>query len=110
MTGVTPTAGERGGAHSSSLLSQRSSDTLASQSASATEARASALQAWPNPTAGEVTLAFTGAHTWTVFDATGRIVMHGAGQDGDRLDLSGLDAGAYTVRLANGAAQRVVKH
>ena len=45
-----------------------------------------------------------------VFDATGRIVMHGAGQDGDRLDLSGLDAGAYTVRLANGAAQRVVKH
>ena len=75
-----------------------------------TEARASALQAWPNPTAGEVTLAFTGAHTWTVFDATGRIVMHGAGQDGDRLDLSGLDAGAYTVRLANGAAQRVVKH
>lgn len=74
------------------------------------ESRATALQAWPNPTAGEVTLAFTGAHTWTVLDATGRVVMHGAGQDGDRLDLSGLDAGAYTVRLDNGAAQRVVKH
>jgi len=75
-----------------------------------TEARATALQAWPNPTAGEVNLAFTGEHTWTVLDATGRVVMHGAGQDGDRLDLSGLDAGAYTVRLDNGAAQRVVKH
>ncbi len=75
-----------------------------------TEARATALQAWPNPTAGEVNLAFSGAHTWTVLDATGRVVLHGAGQDGDRLDLSGLNAGAYTVRLDNGAAQRVVKH
>ena len=71
---------------------------------------ATALQAWPNPTAGNVNLAFSGEHLWTVLDATGRVVMHGEGQDGDLLDLSRLDAGAYTVRLDNGATQRVVKH
>ena len=74
------------------------------------EAQATALRVWPNPTAGEVNLAFTGAHTWTVLDATGRVVMSGEGQDGQRLDLSGLETGAYTVRLDNGAAQRLVKH
>lgn len=74
------------------------------------EQRGTQFTAWPNPTAGEVNLAFDGAHMWTVLDATGRVVMSGEGQDGQRLDLSGLDAGAYTVRLDNGAAQRLVKH
>ena len=73
------------------------------------EVQATELQAWPNPTAGEVNLAFDGGHVWTVLDAAGRVVMSGEGQDGQRLDLSGLDAGAYTVRLDNGAAQRLVK-
>ena len=62
------------------------------------------------PHAGEVNLAFTGAHGWTVLDAAGRVVMSGAGQDGECLDLSGLDAGTYLIRLDNGQVERIVRH
>ncbi len=68
------------------------------------------IQAWPNPTAGDVQLAFTGHHTWTLTDAVGREVLSGSGQGGVRLDLDVLEVGAYLFRLDNGQVERIVRH
>lgn len=69
-----------------------------------------ALQAWPNPTAGDVQVDFDGEHGWTLTDAVGREVQAGVNQDGVRLDLGDLDAGAYLFRLDNGQVERIVRH
>ena len=56
-----------------------------------------AMQAWPNPTAGDVQVDFDGEHGWTLTDATGREVHAGVNQDGQRLDLSGPRRGCLPV-------------
>ena len=68
------------------------------------------VQAWPNPTAGDVRIGFVGEHGWTLSDATGREVQRGLNRDGVRLDLNDLDAGAYLFRLDNGQVERIVRH
>lgn len=68
------------------------------------------VQAWPNPTAGGVQVDFDGEHGWTLTDAVGREVQAGVDQNGVRLDLDGLDAGAYLFRLDNGQVERIVLH
>ena len=68
------------------------------------------VKAWPNPTNGSVRVDFNGQHKWTLTDAVGRVILNGTGQDGVRLDLGNLDAGAYLFRLDNGQVERIVRH
>ena len=74
------------------------------------EAGALGFSAWPNPTRSESQLRFEGQHSWTVHDATGRLVGSGSGLGSGLVDLSGMVAGSYTVRLDNGAVRRLLKH
>lgn len=82
-------------------------------------AAALALTAGPNPTRGALVLSFTlpapTEATVEVVDALGRFVLRQAlgaqpaGAGSARLDLSGLAAGAYSVRLVGGAVQASVR-
>lgn len=74
------------------------------------EAGALGFSAWPNPTRSESQLRFEGQHSWTVHDATGRVVGSGSGLANGLVDLNGMVAGTYTVRLDNGAVRRLIKH
>jgi hypothetical protein len=65
-----------------------------------------ALLAWPNPTAGAVTVAgTTGAVTLELVDLTGRVLGVFAGT---AADLSALPAGAYWLRVRDDAGVRVL--
>ena len=68
------------------------------------------VQAWPNPTAGDVQVDFDGEHGWTLRDAVGREVLAGVNHDGVHLELGDLNAGAYLFRLDNGQVERIVRH
>ena len=74
------------------------------------EAGALGFSAWPNPTRSESQLRFEGQHSWTVHDATGRLVGSGSGLGSGLVNLSGMESGTYTVRLDNGAVSRLMKH
>ena len=67
---------------------------------------------YPNPTRGMVVLAVPperGVHTVTVYDAQGRCVLRRRVAGTQGLDLRGLPAGIYTVRLpALGFAERLL--
>ncbi len=65
-----------------------------------------ALLAWPNPTAGAVTVAgTTGAVTLELVDLTGRVLVVFAGT---AADLSALPAGAYWLRVRDDTSVRVL--
>lgn len=67
-----------------------------------------ALSAYPNPAAGRVALSCDGMalqQQWWLVDGQGRVVLRG---QGPALDVTPLTPGAYVLKLASGAALRLV--
>jgi len=73
------------------------------------EAASAAFTVSPNPTADYLNVQFSGAREWKVMDTAGRTILAGQGQDGVRVDMTGLQAGTYLVALAGAPIQKVVR-
>jgi hypothetical protein len=71
------------------------------------------LQVFPNPTAGDVTVAFTGGEaSINVVDVTGRLVYAATASEPVNINLSGYSAGVYYAKISiNGvtAAVKIIK-
>jgi hypothetical protein len=80
-------------------------------SSSVTEINKTEVQLFPNPTTGRFQLTNIRADRVQVYDNTGRL-MRDISQPGSELDLSGLPAGVYVLKITEGNAvysARVVK-
>jgi uncharacterized delta-60 repeat protein len=80
-------------------------------SSSVTEINKTEIQLFPNPTTGRFQLTNIRADRVQVYGNTGRLMQH-ISQPGSELDLSGLPAGVYVLKITEGNAvysARVVK-
>ena len=58
-----------------------------------------AFAVYPNPTSDNVTIKAAGSFTYSISDATGRIVLLGEGTESVQLDLTDFETGTYMVAI-----------
>ena len=67
-----------------------------------------AMQIFPNPARTELTVDIESAAKYSIFDLTGKEVLSGALTEGtNKMDVSQLQAGAYLLRVSEGARSEV---
>lgn len=64
---------------------------------------------YPNPANEQVTVSFSGAFGYTLFDVAGKELREGSGNENAVIDLSHCASGSYMLMLNFGQTQRVVK-